>query len=405
MKFNARIIELHGDNEPIVWMKKLNVHPGGFEIMAPKFEYHRLILENVDNRAASIIKQEMLSLGGETAISQDVSRFKEGLSTVLLLGTGKQYSELQRKLNSYPFPYGLKEIAQEISSTIQNYMTDAYTISFADGSRWDTGKRIYVMGVLNVTPDSFSDGGKFFDTDAALRRAEEMVDEGADIIDVGGESTRPGSMSVDVQEELRRVIPVIERIKKKVQIKTSIDTCKSKVAMEAIKAGADMINDISGFAFDAAMPRIAAETKVPAVVMHIQGTPRTMQDNPRYDDLISEVSLFLRKSVKMGAEAGMDDDKIIIDPGIGFGKTVEHNLEIIRGLKTFKSLGRPILIGISRKSFIGKILDVDITERLEGGLAASAVAIMNGASLIRTHDIKETVRVAALLAPLRKNSL
>ncbi|MEW5806185.1 MAG: dihydropteroate synthase [Acidobacteriota bacterium] len=383
-------------------MEKLNVHPGGFKIMSTKFRYYRVILENVDNRAASIIKQEMLSLGGEAVISQDVSRFREGSSSVILLGTEKILINLKKKLSSYPFPFGLTGISKEIGQTIENYSKNSHRIVFADGSVWETGRKTCIMGVLNVTPDSFSDGGKFMTLDAALAGAEAMVNDGADIIDVGGESTRPGSEPVSAEEELKRVIPVIKAIKKKCNIRISIDTYKSGVAREAIQAGADMVNDVSGFTFDAKMAGIVASAGVPAVVMHMHGNPKTMQNDPRYDDLMSEISLFLRKSMKKGAEAGIDSDKIIVDPGIGFGKTVEHNLEIIGKLGTLKSLGRPILIGISRKSFIGKILNVDVSDRLEGGLAATAVAIMNGASIIRTHDVRETAKVAAMLDSIHR---
>lgn len=396
MNFNARIIEVYGEDRAIDHMQKLKVHPGGFSIMSPKFRYFQMLLEQVDNRAAAIIKQEMLSLGGEAIISEEVSRFLQGHSQALLLGTEKIFKRLIQKLHSYPFPYKLQEIAQEISHTIDNYKVDSFRIPFADGSTWDTSRKTYIMGILNVTPDSFSDGGQFFSKESALKRVEEMLQEGADIIDVGGESTRPYSEPVSLEEELRRVIPVIEAIKEKLHAKVSIDTYKEKVAQEAIEAGADMINDISGLTFEPNLASIAAEKKVPLILMHIKGKPRTMQDKPYYENLMSEIASALRNSLKRAAEAGVDNGKIIIDPGIGFGKTIEHNLEILNNLRTLKSLGHPILIGLSRKSFIGHLLQAETMERLEGGLAAAAIAILNGASILRVHDVKEFSKTARM---------
>jgi dihydropteroate synthase len=405
MNFNARIIEVYGEDHAIDQMQKLKVHPGGFSVMSPKFRYFQMQLEQVDNRAAAIIKQEALSLGGEAIISEEVSRFLPGHSQVLLLGTEKIFMKLIQKLSSYPFPYKLQEISQEISHTIANYKVDSFCIPFADGSSWDTSRKTYIMGILNVTPDSFSDGGQFFSRESALKRAEEMLQEGADIIDVGGESTRPYSEPVPLEEELQRVIPVIEAIKEKLRAKVSIDTYKKSVAREAIEAGADMINDISGLTFERDLASIAAKKKVPLVLMHIKGKPKTMQDDPHYENLMSEIASALRNSSKRAAEGGVKNGKIIIDPGIGFGKTVEHNLEILNNLRTLKSLGHPILVGLSRKSFIGHVLQAETTERLEGGLAAAAIAIRNGASLLRVHDVKEFSKAARMADAITKKPI
>ncbi|MEW6067587.1 MAG: dihydropteroate synthase [Nitrospirota bacterium] len=259
----------------------------------------------------------------------------------------------------------------------------------------DFSEKTYIMGILNVTPDSFSDGGLYFDKSTAVRRAIEMVEEGADIIDIGGESTRPGSEPVTIEEELRRTIPVIEEIVKEINIPISIDTYKADVAKRAIDAGASIINDISGLRFDPMMPDIASEYKVPIVIMHIKGTPRHMQKSPYYEALIPEIMDYLREGIRLALESGIPEDKIIIDPGIGFGKTFEHNLEIINRLGEFTFLEKPLLIGVSRKAFIGRILgDVPVTERLEGTAAAAAIAIMNGANIVRIHNVKEMVRVA-----------
>lgn len=252
-----------------------------------------------------------------------------------------------------------------------------------------------IMGILNVTQDSFSDGGLYFDKAAAINRAIQMVEEGADIIDIGGESTRPGSEPVPEEEEIRRTIPVIEALVKEISVTISIDTYKSRVANRALEAGASMVNDISGLRFDPDMPDVIAYHNVPIVIMHIKGTPKDMQQNPVYEALIPEIMDYLSEGIQIAAKAGIKEDKIIIDPGIGFGKTFEHNLDIICNLSAFTLLGKPILIGPSRKAFIGKVLgDLPPTDRLEGTAAAVAISIFNGANIIRVHDVKEMIHVA-----------
>ena len=261
----------------------------------------------------------------------------------------------------------------------------------------DLSSRTHLMGVLNVTPDSFSDGGKFFKPEEAVKQGLKLAEEGADIIDIGGESTRPGSEPVIIEEELRRVIPVIEELTKMIQVPISIDTYKSRVAKEALDSGASMVNDISGLRYDPEMKKVIAKYDVPVVLMHIKGTPKNMQENPHYDNLIEEIKTYLIESIKIAKEAGIDEDKIIIDPGIGFGKTPEDNLKILKNLNEFTELGRPLMVGVSRKSFIGKILNLPTEERLEGSLASMAAAIMNGANILRVHDVKESKRVAKLV--------
>jgi len=261
----------------------------------------------------------------------------------------------------------------------------------------DFSSKTYLMGILNVTPDSFSDGGVFLNKDRAVDQALRMQDEGADIIDIGGESTRPGSGAITVREEIKRVLPVIEELAGKVSIPISIDAYKSGVAEAAIQAGASIINDISGLRFDTKMPGVVARHKVPVVIMHIKGRPRDMQKKPVYKSLIPEIMDYLTESIIKARKAGIPDDMIIIDPGIGFGKTLEHNLEIIRRLNEFTGYQKPILIGPSRKSFIGKLLgDLPVTDRLQGTAAAVAISIFNGANIVRVHDVKEMRRVAKI---------
>ena len=263
-----------------------------------------------------------------------------------------------------------------------------YTLEF--------GERTLVMGIINVTPDSFSDGGQFLDSEKAIVQGHRLEDEGADIIDIGGESTRPGSESVSQEEELRRVIPVIEGLVDNVKIPISIDTCKSEVAKAAIDAGAGMINDISAARFDPKIVDVAKEYDVPLSLMHMKGTPKNMQEDPIYDSVMGEIKEFLNERIDFAVTKGVPKENILVDPGIGFGKTLEHNYEIIRNLGELKELDMPILIGPSRKSFIGKTLDLPVEERLEGTLAAVTMCIMNGADMVRVHDVKEVLRAVKM---------
>jgi dihydropteroate synthase len=267
----------------------------------------------------------------------------------------------------------------------------------------DFSQKTHIMGILNVTPDSFSDGGQYFDKSTAVKRAIQMVEDGADIIDIGGESTRPGSQPLAIEEELRRTLPVIEALTKEINTPISIDTYKSEVAKRALDVGAAMVNDISGLRFDPEMPKVVSAYKIPVVIMHIKGTPKDMQKNPVYEALIPEIMDYLRDSIRSAKESGIAEDMIIIDPGIGFGKTFEDNLEIIHNLHNFTLLEKPVLVGLSRKAFIGKILDnVPAGERLEGTAAATAISIINGANIIRVHDVKEMIKVAKVANAVKR---
>jgi len=261
---------------------------------------------------------------------------------------------------------------------------------------FDIVGRTRVMGVLNRTPDSFSDGGKFMDEKKAVSRIMEMVRDGADIIDIGGESTRPGSVGVSVSEEIRRTIPLIEKISVEPEVLISIDTSKHEVARQALRAGASIVNDITGLKSDPEMAGVIAESGAAVCVMHMKGVPKNMQDNPVYNDVMGEIIAGLRESIDIAERAGIPADKIIVDPGIGFGKTVSHNLIIINRLAELKVLGKPILVGISRKSFIGAVLNKDTGNRVIGTAVASAFAILGGANIIRVHDTKEMVDVAKM---------
>ncbi len=262
------------------------------------------------------------------------------------------------------------------------------------------GPRTLIMGILNVTPDSFSDGGEFVDPEKAVARGLEIVAEGADIIDVGGESTRPGAAPVSPLEEMERTIPVIEKLRAQTDALISIDTQKAEVARVAVAAGADIVNDVSALA-DPDMAAVASETGAGLVLMHMQGTPETMQNDPRYDDVVSNVRNFLEERMAFAAEQGVLPKQIALDPGIGFGKTDEHNLALLRGIPELTALGRPVLIGASRKSFIGRLLERIPEERLAGSLAAAVFAKLRGVQLLRVHDVKESCDAAKLVDMMR----
>jgi dihydropteroate synthase len=257
------------------------------------------------------------------------------------------------------------------------------------------------MGILNVTPDSFSDGGEHYDPDMALHRALTMVAEGADIIDIGGESTRPGSDAVSEQDELSRVVPVLERLRDRISVPLSIDTTKAGVAEAALSLGAAIVNDISALTFDSEMTRVVHESGAGLVIMHIRGTPKTMQVNPHYEDVVAEIKSFLRDRICVAVQAGIPMDSIVVDPGLGFGKRLLDNYSILRNLDQFNELNRPVLIGPSRKSFLGKPFHLPPEDRLEGSLAAITAGVLKGAHIVRVHDVQAARRALAVADTIR----
>jgi dihydropteroate synthase len=259
---------------------------------------------------------------------------------------------------------------------------------------------IQIMGILNVTPDSFSDGGKFTQVDSALRQVETMINDGASIIDIGGESTRPGAVDVSESDEISRIIPVLKAIKQRFEVAVSIDTSKSAVMSEAIEHGADLINDVRALQNENCLAVIAQST-IPVCLMHMQGMPRTMQSNPHYEDMIKEILAFFNTRINACVNVGINKERIILDPGFGFGKTLEQNYQLLAKLTEFKSLGLPLLSGTSRKSMIGNLLNRDVSERLSGSLTTAVLAVQNGASIIRVHDVKETMDAMKILAITR----
>jgi dihydropteroate synthase len=261
---------------------------------------------------------------------------------------------------------------------------------------------VAVMGIINLSPDSFYAGNRCATVEDAVRHAENMVEEGAHVLDVGAESTRPGSQSIGEETELKRLAPVISALAKRVPVPVSVDTSKPAVADRVLQEGARIINDVTGLQNHPEMSRIIARHGAGVVVMHMQGVPETMQDNPKYGDVVEDVLEFLRLSVETAGSAGIAPRSIAVDPGIGFGKTLEHNLKLIGSLRRFKVLGKPVLIGVSRKSFIGKILDLDAEERLEGSLAAGVAGVINGAEILRVHDVRATVRAVRIAHAIRE---
>jgi dihydropteroate synthase len=298
-----------------------------------------------------------------------------------------------------------RQIASELGPLLERSLRSDFTLVLR-GRTLHLGGRTHLMGVLNVTPDSFSDGGMFADPGLAVEHARAMAAQGADIIDIGGESTRPGAEPLSDEEELRRIIPVIERVAAETGIPVSVDTYKANVAARALAAGASIVNDISGLRFSPDMARVVADHGAAVVIMHIKGTPRDMQANPVYEDLLGEIIEYLAGGVETALRAGVPRDRILVDPGIGFGKTVEHNLTIIARLDELRVLGCPVVLGTSRKRFIGAVLDApDPKERREGTAATVALGIERGAHIVRVHDVAEMAKVARMTDAIVKNRI
>ncbi|MCD6275699.1 MAG: dihydropteroate synthase [Thermoplasmata archaeon] len=379
--FNAHII-----NDVEEAMKKIGVSEDGIEIMREKGKFYGIKLEDIPLKAALLLKQEALAADMECALPWCTAALKCDTTDAILFGTERQFEILIEKMKKQPFKG--KIIAEEMEESIENYRTYEFEIK-ARNYRINVPP-VKIMGILNVTPDSFSDGGKYYTVENAVKRVHEMVREGADIIDIGGESSRPFSSPVSEEEELGRIIPVLENLDD-LKVPISIDTYKPRVAEEALKRGASIVNDIYGLRKEG-MAEVIKDYDAAVVIMHMKGEPKNMQLNPTYEDTVADIIRFLRNRIEFAISKGIEEDKIIIDPGIGFGKRVEDNLVILKNLNSFKSLGKPILIGTSRKSFIGKILNLDIEERLEGTIASNIVAVLKGASIVRVHDVKENIR-------------
>ncbi len=379
------------------YLEEIGASSPGIEYMIPKAVFRCIKLKNISHRAANILKQEMLSKGGEAAVSRQAAS-GEGASDVLLLGTLRHYTLLLEKLKLQPF--GLRAVADDIENILKSLEEPADRLSLAQGQTIELGKRTLIMGILNVTPDSFSDAGKFLDHEKAFAHARTMQAEGADIIDVGGASSRPDATIASEEEELARIIPLVKKLADAGMI-ISVDTFRAEVARQALEHGAHLINDIGSLQMDPKLLNVLVEWQAPVVLMHNR---LQLRRHEPYENLIDDIAEELAQSARKAEQAGLEPGKIVLDPGLGFGKTPAQNRLIIKHLQDFKSLGRPLLIGGSRKSFIGATLELDVNERLEGSLAVMAAAIMNGADIVRVHDVQKSCRLARMMDAIRSEN-
>ena len=420
-------------------MREIGVDPGGIEIMAPKSVTRLVMVRRLPIFAANILKQETLSLGADTAVSRQALTGKAAHTDCLIIGSLSHYRRLCEKLRRQP--YGLSRLSLDLETVLSNYQKNDFILDLGR-YKLNLQSHTHIMGIINLTPDSFSgdglyksqkskvksqnlralhnrhlviarsgsdeaisDGDCFAPSRLAMTArgfsgglnlnnivdyARKLVDEGADILDIGGESSRPGARPVPLKEELLRVIPAIKAIGKKLKIPLSVDTSKSEVARQALDNGALIVNDITALNGDPGMLRIVKRYKAAVALMHMKGRPHTMQKNPRYGCFMREVCGYLKQAMDKALEAGVDRKRIILDPGIGLGKSLEHNLEIIKSLGRLKALGQPILIGLSRKSFLGKITGKETVSRVFAGISANCLAVINGARIVRVHDVQET---------------
>jgi dihydropteroate synthase len=385
-----RILKISAQKEAECIMRQIGVDPYGIKIMLPKAISYAVLLKDVSSISANILKQEMLSLGGDVAVARGVLTGKLKRSSCLVLGTLSQLGCLVEKLKIQPF--GLKKQAALLKESINCYQKDKFTLKLGR-FKLGLGQRTRIMAIMNLTPDSFSGDGLYRlltkkDLPAILDIAERLVAEGADILDLGGESTRPGATFVTAKEEIARVKPVVKFLAKKVKVPISVDTYKPEVAHAALSEGALLVNDISGLR-SAEMRRVVKTAHAAVVIMHMRGaSPKVMQKNIRYRCFMDEVILELSMATQKAEEDGIDPGKIILDPGIGFGKLSGHNLEMLNHLDELKILGKPVMVGISRKAFIRKIVGDQPAALISGTLSASVLASLKGAQIIRVHDVK-----------------
>jgi dihydropteroate synthase len=366
------------------------------EKVADQFLYITMKLEGVDTRAANLMKSCIETLGGGLAMKKEAHEFTVRETDLIISGSRRTMALLATRLRGEPF--GLDGIAGEISACLSS---GARVMTW--GSRiLDFTRKTYVMGILNCTPDSFYPASRNETLREAVKSTREMISAGVDIIDVGGESTRPGSDPIEADEEIRRVIPVVQAVRRESDIMISVDTRRREIAERALDAGADIINDISGLKHNDDLARLVARRRVPIVLMHMRGTPKTMQKQASYRNTISEILRELQPSIAAALGAGIAPEMIIVDPGVGFGKRAQDNLRIIRELASLKSLNFPILVGLSRKSFIGEILDRPVEKRLIGTVTANTLAVINGANIIRVHDVADAVEMVKVIDSVRR---
>jgi len=398
-----RIFRFNGEAEVYRIMHEIGVDPYGIKIMLPKTSALLVRLPDVPNVLANILKQEMLALGADAAITRSALIDKNKKADLLLIGQGSQFGGLIKKLKAQPF--GLTKLAHDLAENLNNFSKTDFVLTFKHGSL-NLKTRTRIMGIINLTPDSFSGDGLYKKSCSnslylALEKAQRLVSDGADIIDLGGESSRPGAKSVSVKVELARTIPVVKLLAKKIKIPISIDTTKFEVAKAALDSGAQIINDIGGLR-NGKMLKVAADYQATVVIMHMLGKPVQMQKIIRYKSLIDDILLYLKESIVSACAAGIKPEKIIVDPGLGFGKTWQHNLEIIKYLESFKILGKPILFGPSRKSFIAKVVGPDVLSLANGTLASCLLGAQQGANIVRVHEVKAVKQALKLSEAVNK---
>ncbi|MGM0367628.1 MAG: dihydropteroate synthase [Actinomycetota bacterium] len=398
MGYKIRKVNIGSRESAIEEFKKIGAALPGIKIMSNKLFMLCIKIKGIDSKAANILKQEMLSRGGDVVTSREALVNTGEKTDVIIMGNRKSINTLVGKIKMQPF--GLKELSGIISGYLKK-LDNRDKLIIAD-KEYELAGSCLVMGILNVTPDSFYDGGRYFKKGDAFKKADKLIADGADIIDIGGMSTRPGSRPVSVEEEITRTVPAVRHVCTEYPgIPVSIDTYRSEVARRALGAGASIINDISAFSFDRQMMKVAKEYQASVVLMHIKGTPEDMQKNPCYEDVVDEIYDFLYQRSEIAKRGGINPEKIIIDPGIGFGKSLKHNLIILKKLSDFKSMGYPLLAGASRKSFIGMISDLEADDRLEGSMAAAVYSYLNGANILRVHDVLETKRAIEIAGEIR----
>jgi dihydropteroate synthase len=390
MNYNALVKRFANQQEISSLMKGMGCDPAGIAIMAPKALFRVIYIDSIPTKAANLLKQTFLAKGAEVAVARGTADLSVSHTPVLICGTLKQYRQALGQLRQQP--WGLPEVAATVEQALNNDLADQNRRFGFKEKQWtiQPGQTL-IMGILNLTPDSFSDGGNHNEMDAAVRRVLAMIEDGADIIDIGAESTRPyGAVKISAEEEKQRLLPILEKVLAIAGVPVSVDTYKAAVAESALALGAHILNDIWGLQRDPAMATLAAKHAVPVVVMHNRAS------NESSRDIIAEMIEFFNRSIEIGLKAGIDFERFIVDPGIGFGKNTAQNLEILARLSELKILGCPILVGASRKRFIGEILDLPVDERAEGTGATVVHSILAGASIVRVHDVKLAKRMATM---------
>ncbi|MDD2206198.1 MAG: dihydropteroate synthase [Aminobacterium sp.] len=397
-------VKIKSNKDLVSLIAKVGADPRSVAYFVPKREVFAFWIPDVDFRAAAYLKQEMLARGGDAVVHRNVIDAQSKYSNVLLIGTEGQYKALFPKLEAMSC-WGIEKIRKELAVSFKKYFASSWKLPLPRGRFLNLKQgETKIMGILNATPDSFYAGNRLESIADLLKQAEHMLETGADILDLGAESTRPGADPISEEEEKERLLPSLQSLRKEFpEAIISVDTYKGEIATIAAENGADIINDISGFSLDDKMLEAVAQTTLPYVLSHIQGAPKNMQTNPYYNDVIGESLDYFKEKLQRLQDAGVSAERIIIDPGIGFGKRLEDNLRILKSIQSFRSLGHPLLIGHSRKGFIKTILaKEDLQSRLYGTLAVSAHCAQEGVELVRVHDVEATHDVIKMVEAVRE---